>query len=344
VSLAQFIREMPKVELHVHMEGAIQPETVLRLAARNNIALPADTVEGLREWYTFVDFPHFVQIYIKISECIQTPDDLELVAREFLKGQAAQNIKHTEATYTPYTHFMQKKMAFEDQLAAINRARAWAETELSITMGLITDISRNVTPEQGMVTAEWAVSGKDNGVLALGLGGPEVGFPAERHAAAFDYAWSHGLPCILHAGEIDGAPSVWGAIQHGKTLRIGHGVRSVEDPKLVEYLREKQIPLEVSPTSNICLKVFPTFAEHALPKLIAEGLYVTINSDDPPMFNTTLTDEYLKCAETFGWDADTIEKLMFNAVRVSLLPDAKRADLEQTFKAEFAALREKHLS
>jgi adenosine deaminase len=344
VSLTDFIREMPKVELHVHLEGAIQPETLLKLAARNNIALPADTVEGLREWYTFTDFPHFVTIYVKISECIQTPDDLEFVAREFLKGQAAQNIKHNEVIYTPYTHYRQKGLSFEDQLAAINRARVWAEQEFGVTMGIITDISRNVTAEQGMVTAEWAVSNKDKGVYALGLGGPEVGFPPERHAASFDYAWSHGLPCVLHAGETEGAQSIWGAIQYGKTLRIGHGVRCLEDPTLVDYLREKQIPLEVSPSSNICLRVFPTFEQHTLPKLLAEGLYITLNSDDPPMFNTSLTDEYLRCAETFGWDADLIEKLMFNAIRVSLVSDAKKAELEQLFKAQFAALREKYLN
>jgi adenosine deaminase len=243
MTLTGFIREMPKVELHVHMEGAIQPETVLELAARNNRTLPASTVEGVRDWYTFTDFPHFIQIYLKISECIQTADDIEFMARKFLEGQAAQNIKHSEVTYTPFTHYMQKGLSFEDQIGAINRARTWAEKELGVTMGIITDISRNVTPEQGMITAAWAVENKDNGVIALGLGGPEIGFPAERHAAAFDYAWSHGLPCILHAGETDGAQSVWGAIQHGKTLRIGHGVRSVEDPKLIEYLREKQIPL-----------------------------------------------------------------------------------------------------
>ncbi|MFN8374133.1 MAG: adenosine deaminase [Anaerolineae bacterium] len=322
MTLAQFIREMPKVELHVHMEGAIQPETVLKLAARNHIALPADSVEGLRAWYSFTDFPHFVQIYVKISECLQTADDIEFMAREFLKGQAAQNIRYSEVTYTPYTHYMQKGLAFAEQLAALNRARAWAEAELGVTMRLITDISRNVTPEQGMVTAQWAVSAKDDGVAALGLGGPEVGHPAEKHAAAFEYAWSHGLPCILHAGETDGAPSIWGAIKHGRTLRIGHGVRCLEDRALVDYLREKQIPLEVSPSSNVCLKVFPSLGEHALPKLMAEGLYVTLNSDDPPMFNTTLTDEYLRCADAFGWNADLIEKLVFDALReVSLLPE-----------------------
>jgi adenosine deaminase len=193
-----------------------------------------------------------------------------------------------------------------------------------------------------MITAQWAVSAQNDGVIALGLGGPEVGHPPEKHAAAFDYAWSHGLPCILHAGETDGAQSIWGAIRAGKTLRIGHGVRCLEDPALVDYLREHQTPLEVSPTSNVRLKAFPSLAEHALPKLLAEGLYVTLNSDDPPMFGTTLTDEYLKCAETFNWDAETVEKLVFNALHVSLLPDAKKSALEREFRAEFAALREKY--
>jgi adenosine deaminase len=343
MTLADFIREMPKVELHVHLEGAIQPETVLQLAARHNITLPADTVDGIRAWYAFTDFPHFVQIYVKISECIQTADDLELVAREFLKGQAAQNITHSEVTYTPFTHYKQKGFAFADQLAAINRAQAWAEAELGVTMGLITDISRNVTPEEGMVTAAWAVSAQDNGVLALGLGGPEVGHPPQKHAAAFDYARDNGLPCILHAGEMAGAQSIWDALQTGHSLRIGHGVRCLEDLELVAYLREHQIPLEVSPTSNVCLKVFPSFAEHNLPKLIAEGLYVTINSDDPPMFNTTLTDEYLKCADAFGWDAHMIEKLVMNALRAALLPNARKIELEQRFTAKFAALRAKYL-
>ncbi len=134
MSLESFIRAMPKVELHVHLEGSIQPETLLTLARRRQIALPANTVEELRAWYTFTDFPHFVQVYTAVSRCIRTPDDIELIAREFLAGQAAQNIRHSEVTYTAFTPYLLNGIPFRDQLAAINRARAWAAKELN-TLG-----------------------------------------------------------------------------------------------------------------------------------------------------------------------------------------------------------------
>jgi adenosine deaminase len=339
MTLDDFIRAMPKVELHVHLEGATQPATLLKLAERHHITLPADTVEGIQQWYTFTDFLHFVEIYVKISECMRTPDDIELLTREFLAGQAAQNIRHTEATYTPYTHYKQKELPFEEQLAAINRARAWAEAELGMTMGLVLDISRDVTPEKGLITADWASEHLGNGVIALGLGGPEIGNPPEKHAAAFERAAAAGVPSVPHAGEHDGPASIWGALRTLNPIRVGHGVHCLDDPALVAELRERQIPLEVCPTSNVCLGEFPTMQDHPLPRLVDEGLYVTINSDDPPMFNTTLNDEYLAIAHTFGYDADDMERFVMNAVRVTLLPDDVKARMEREFTAEFRRLR-----
>jgi adenosine deaminase len=147
------------------------------------------------------------------------------------------------------------------------------------------------------------------------------------------------VPCIPHAGEIAGPESIWDALQTCDPLRIGHGVRCLEDPALVVELRDRQIPLEVSPTSNVCLGVFPSLAEHALPRLLEAGLYVTINSDDPPMFNTTLTDEYLAIAHTFGYGAADMERFVMNALRVTLLPDDVKATMEAEFTNEFAWLR-----
>ncbi|MAS36472.1 MAG: adenosine deaminase [Anaerolineaceae bacterium] len=342
--LTEFIRAMPKVELHVHFEGAVQPQTLLRLARKNGIQLPADTVDGIRQWYAFTDFPHFVEIYLQISDCIRTPDDIELLAREFLQGQAAQNIRYSEVTYTPSTHYKQKGLAFGDQLAAINRARDWAEAELGVSMALITDIDRsNSTLETAMMVADWAVSGHGNGVVALGLGGYEPGYPAGKFAPAFQRAHEAGMPCVLHAGETGGADSIWDALQTGQSVRIGHGVRCLEDPALVTELRDRQIPLEVSPTSNVCLGVFDSLETHALPRLLSEGLYVTLNSDDPPMFNTTLTDEYLKSAQTFGWDVGQVEQLVLNALRASFLPRSVKANMEREFYADFARLRREYL-
>lgn len=327
---------MPKVELHVHLEGAVRPETLLKLARKNYIALPAYTVEDLARWYKFINFPHFVDIYVKISECIQTPDDLELVTREFLEGQAAQNILYTEATYTAYTHFHQKGISFADQLAAINRARRWGEQTLGVKMNLIVDIAREVTPEQGMWTAEWVMASHGDGVVALGLGGYEVGHPPEKFADIFDKATRAGVPCVLHAGETEGPASIWGALDAGHSVRLGHGVRCVEDARLVDELRARQTVLEVCPTSNVCLGVVPSLEAHMLPRLLAEGLNVTINSDDPPMFNTTLTQEFQRCARTFDWTREMLEGFTYAAAQGALLPTSEKAALLARIQTELA--------
>ena len=343
MSLASLIQAMPKVELHVHLEGSTRPETLLKLAHRNNISLPYDTVEGLREWYTFTDFPHFIDVYMALCRCIRTPDDIELLAREFLEGQAEQNIVYSEVTYTAYTHYVQHGIAFDAQLAAINRARAWAEEKLGVSMGIIIDVPRMIRSEDALIIANWVISGLDNGVIALGLGGPEVDNPPERFQAIFDHIYAAGVPSVPHAGETVGPESIWGALQTLHADRIGHGVRCLEDPELVAELRERQIPLEVCPTSNVCLKVVPDLAAHPLPRLLKEGLYVTINSDDPPMFNTTLTDEYLTIASTFDFDADTIQQFVMNAVKASLLPEEQCNNMKQRFLNEFTKLKAEHL-
>jgi adenosine deaminase len=322
------IRAMPKVELHVHLEGSIRPETLLTLARRNGKTLPYDTVAGLREWYRFTDFPHFVEIYIAITNCLKTPDDIELIAREFLQGQADQNIVHSEVTYTVLTVRDLTCIDFETQLDALNRARRWAECELGVTMALIVDIAREVSAERGRITADWVAAARDRGVDALGLGGYEVGHPPFKHAHAFDAARGRGVISIPHAGETEGPASIWGALRRLGALRIGHGVRCLEDPALVEYLRTHQVPLEVCPSSNVCLGVASSLKAHPLPKLIAAGLNVTINSDDPPLFNTTLTDEYLRCAHAFGFDFAMFQHLTLNAVRASLMMAERKRDIE----------------
>lgn len=343
MTLATFIRAMPKVELHVHLEGSVRPTTLLKLAQRNNVELPAKTIVGVQQWYTFKDFAHFVQVYLKISSCIRTPDDIELVAREFLQGQAAQNIRYSEVTYTAWTHYAQKKLGFEEQLAALNRARAWGEKELGVSMRYIIDIPRVMPADAALTVADWAISGMGRGVIALGLGGPEAGNPVERYADAYERVHGAGLPCILHAGEHAGPESIWAALRVGESIRIGHGVRCLEDPNLVNYLRESQIPLEICPTSNICLGVFPRMESHPLKRLIEQGLYVTLNSDDPPMFNTTLSDEYLKAAQVFGMDMDALQKLVLNGVRAARLADEEKVAMEAAFTVEFERLRDEEV-
>lgn len=337
-SLETLIRRMPKVELHVHLEGSVQPATLLKLARKHQVELPAQDAGGLREWYQFRDFDHFIEMYLTVAYCLRSGDDIELIAREFLAGQAEQNILYSEVTFTPHNQFMLNGLGFREQLDAVNRARRWAEAALGVRMGLIIDIPRQVPPAEGDTIADWVIGSYGDGVIALGLAGVEVDNPPEKFQTAITRVQSAGIPCVFHAGETDGPASIWSAIEAG-SRRIGHGVRAVEDARLMAALRERQIPLEVCPSSNICLKVFPSWEQHSLPRLMAEGLYVTINSDDPPMFNTTLTEEYLRGCRVFGWDAEIVERLVMNAVNAALLPDADKEALRAKFAAEFARLK-----
>jgi len=339
IPVERLIAAMPKVELHIHLEGSIQPETLLELARRNRVQLPASTREGLHNWYNFRNFDHFVEAYGIMSSSIRSTEDIEFVAREFLSGQAAQGIRYSEVTYTPFTHYRLKGLAFRDQLAALNRARAWAEAELGVSMRLILDFARKASVEQAQVVANWAIAALGDGVVALGLGGAEAGYSAIKFKAVFERARAAGLARTPHAGETVGPESIWSAVRVLDATRIGHGVRCLEDPELVEHLRAHEIPLEVCPSSNVCLGVTPSLAEHPLPRLIDTGLFVTINSDDPPMFNTTLTGEYLAVAKAYNFGHDAIERLALNAVRATLLPPAEKTRLEADYIVEFARLR-----
>ncbi len=339
MNIEKFIQAMPKVELHVHLEGSIRPETLLQLAKRHYVALPADSLDDLKAWYIFRDFPRFAEVYQTLSKFIRTADDIEFITREFLVGQAEQNIRHSEATFTALTHYRNFGLEFDRQLAAINRAREWGERELNTSLLVIFDIPREFAlPEEAVQLVQWLASRQPEGVAALGLGGYEVDFPVEKYQAAFELAHQTGVTTVLHAGETEGPPSIWSALHVGHSVRIGHGVRCLEDANLVEYLRARQIPLEVCPTSNVCLRVVKDLASHPLPKLLAENLHVTINSDDPPMFNTTLTGEFIRVTQQFGFAKDDLQRFVLNALRASLLPNERKTALEKNFTEQFEQL------
>ncbi len=323
-----FLATMPKVELHVHLEGSIRPETVLALAKRNNVALPADSIEGLRSWYEFRDFAHFVEVYVAITKYIQSADDLEFIAREFLQGQADQNILYTEATFTACTIEKYCGIPVNDQIEAINRAIAWAKETLNVDMQLILDIVRGDPPERAMQVVEWVAEWLGKGVCALGLAGFE-NRGTVMYKEQFAEAQRLGLPVAAHAGETQGAWSIEETLEITGAKRIGHGVRALESPRLIETLKADGITLEVCPTSNVCLGGFPSLAEHPIQQLLDEGIAVTLNSDDPPMFNTSLTQEWIRCSETFGWNHETANKLFENAVRAAFLPSQRKDDLRQ---------------
>ena len=336
MTLPEFCRAMPKVELHVHLEGSIRPETVLKLAARNGVDLPADTVEGLRDWYRFRDFPHFVEVYVAVTKCIRTAEDIETIMREFLEGQKAQNVLHSEVTYTASTVERHCGIPWPEQHAALLRGIEHGKA-IGASCGLILDVVRGDPLERAMEVAEWAVAAE--GVVALGLAGEER-LGTRQYAPCVALAAERGLPWIPHAGETTGPETIRECLAIGAPRRIGHGVRAIEDPALVVRLREEGIPLEVCPTSNVAVGGVPSLAEHPLPRLMDEGVTVTINSDDPPMFGTTLGDEFARCAEAFDFDEDILYSLTMNAVNAALVSDARRAELREAVRDGFAELEE----
>ena len=334
----------PKAELHVHLEGSIRPATLLKLAQRNGVQLPAQTLADLQKWFTFRDFDHFIEIYFEISSCLKTSEDYELIAYEFGANMARQNVRYAEVTFSPSTHQFSFGIPFDTFFTGMSRGRLLAQKEFGVEIRWIFDIVRDIP--DGMLNrrrAEYtlavALEGMDNGVVALGLGGAEVGNPPEQYAKWFEKAREAGLHSAPHAGETVGPDSVWGAVQTLSAERLGHGVRSIEDPVLVTYLAEKHIPLEICPTSNVKLGVYTDLAGHPLPGLYYAGVPVTINSDDPPLFNTTLNDEVKLLIDPFNFDIDTINEILLNGVRYSFLPVQEKQALEATFQVEMTKLR-----
>ena len=327
MSPADFLTRMPKVELHVHLEGSIRPETLLKLAKRNDVPLPADTVEGLRDWYTFRDFNHFVEIYVAASKCIRNPDDIELIAREFVDGQASQNILHSEVTYTAETIERFAGIPWRDQIAALKRAREYARTK-GLSMDFVIDIVREEPAEVGLHVAKWAIDAMGEGVCALGLAGREKDIPAARHEQAFRDAKDAGLKISTHAGETAGPESMWDCLLVLGADRIGHGIRCLEDPVLVQELRNHGIPLEVCPSSNVCLGAARSIDEHPIQQMLLEGLTVSVNSDDPPMFNTTLTQEWQKCVESFEWSKAQMMEIQLQTIESSFTTTERKDEIE----------------
>ena len=342
-SVVNFIQNMPKAEVHIHLEGAIQPGTVLKLAKRHKKldSLPSDKVEGLRRWFRFTDFPHFIEVYLTIQDLIRTADDFALLVYENGADMAAQNIRYRELTVTPYTHthFQDKGITFDMLMRGLEEGRAQAKKDFGVEMRWVFDVARNFCfnengrydPTLAEKTLEYAIAGKDCGVVGFGLGGNEVGCPPEPFAHAFEKAKDNGLLSVPHAGETVGPESIWGSIKALQADRIGHGVRAIEDPGLLATLKIRQIPLEINPTSNICLNVFPQMEHHPFRQLDDRGLLVTVNSDDPPLFNTSLVQEYTTLARYFGYDTAGLTRIARNAFMVAGL----EADLKDKLLREF---------
>ena len=339
MDITEHLARLPKAELHLHMEGAIQPETLLLLAERNRIRLPFTSPEQLAPLLNYREFKDFIRVFLMFVACLRRPEDFAEIIYRLGTEMHRQNIRYAEVTWTPQL-YLGLGLPLQVILDALNAGRRRARHEWDVEMRWIPDLVRSVPGPMAQVLA-WLCSeaARDGGVVALGLGGPEQGYPAAPFAAAFARARQVGLASNPHAGENAGPASVWETIRVLAASRIGHGIRSVEDATLTAYLATHRIVLEVCPTSNLKLGIYPSYADHPIKQLIAAGCLVTINSDDPVLFGTTLTDEYRHAVVDCGLDIEDIERSILTALSASYLPAEDKRRMTTEFLNDFWKLR-----
>ena len=290
----------PKIELHVHLEGGVSPELLFAAARRNGCSLPFDTVEELRDYMRFRDFDHFIEAWMATTTVLRTVEDYRELVVDYARRAQAQGAVYLEGIFSPTDRValgVPQEVSFEGFCDGAQAARE----QLGIEVRLTPDVTRFAPLEVAIETAELAVRYRERGVVGLGLGGPEVGYPPEPYARAFAIARDGGVGSVPHAGETEGPGSIRGALDALGADRIRHGVRAVEDPGLLRELVDRGVVLDVCVLSNVCLGVTPSVAEHQLPELLAAGIPCTVNTDDPTFFSCDLEAEHA-AARSLGAD------------------------------------------
>jgi adenosine deaminase len=318
-----YLRDIPKAELHMHLEGSLEPELMFELARRNGVTLPYASVEAVRQAYVFGSLQSFLDIYYAGCRVLLREQDFYDLTWAYLARVAGQGVRHAEVFFDPQTH-TDRGLAFGTVVTGIRRALLEGQQKLGVSTKLILCFLRHLSADAAMETLRQALPYKD-WIVAVGLDSSEVGFPPERFRGVFDRARGEGFLTVAHAGE-EGPPEyIWQALDLLKVSRIDHGVRCMEDPKLVKRLAEAQVPLTVCPLSNVKLGVFRSMAQHNLKKLLDLGLCVTVNSDDPAYLGGYIAENFQAAHATLNLSRDDIHRLARNSFQASFLgPDEKR--------------------
>ncbi|PZG23068.1 adenosine deaminase [Micromonospora craterilacus] len=335
--LRTFIAGLPKVELHVHHVGSASPRIVAELAARHEgrSPVPADP-QLLADYFAFRDFAHFIEVYLSVVDLIRDQEDVWILTHEVARELARQQVRYAELTVTPYSH-VKRGIPAPAFCEAIEDARKRAAADFGIELRWCFDIPGEAGLPAAEETLRISLDERPDGLVSFGLGGPEIGVPRPQFKPYFDQARAAGLRSVPHAGETTGPQTVWDALRELGAERIGHGISAAEDPQLLAYLAERQIGMEVCPTSNVRTRAVARIEEHPLARLIEAGLLVTINSDDPPMFGTTLNDEYAVAAQLLDAGPAQLAELARNAVTASFLDPAGKQRISAEIDAYLAA-------
>ncbi|MEY3675253.1 MAG: hypothetical protein RJB47_1961 [Pseudomonadota bacterium] len=332
--LPDLLRAMPKTELHMHIEGSLEPELIFQLAQRNQVQLPYSSVEVLRAAYAFTDLQSFLDIYYAGASVLLTePDFYDMAWAYFLKAQA-DNVVHAELFFDPQTHTA-RHVPMDTVISGLHRACVDAQAQLGISASLILCFLRHLSEEDALHTLDEAKPYLDK-IIGVGLDSSERGHPPEKFERVFAQARALGLHVVAHAGE-EGPPAyIWGALDVLKAERIDHGVQAIHDPTLMKRLAQERIPLTVCPLSNQKLCVFPNLADHNLGAMLDQGLCVMLNSDDPAYFGGYLNDNFVQTFAALPLTAAHAYQLACNSFEASFVPEAQkqvwRTQLDACFK------------
>ncbi len=338
MTLDAFIQALPKVELHVHLIGSASVPTVLELSRRHPDSTVPTSEEELRAFYTFRDFPHFAQVYGAVNALVREPEDVAALVLGLARDLSTQGGRYAELQVTPYAHHIMG-LPKREVTQALDLAAKQSLAEHGVEMAYIFDIPSEFGQEAATITLDHALQEPPAALVGFGIGGIEQRRAPFRDVFrdAFAAARAAGLHSVPHGGEMTGPETIWEVIEGLGAERIGHGIACLDDPRLVAHLRETQLPLDVCPTSNVCTGQVGRIEDHPLPRMLAEGLFVTLNSDDPPMFATTLSEEYRLAARVFGLGVQELARLAGNGVRASYLPAERKQALLDEIEALAAA-------
>jgi adenosine deaminase len=330
-----FVQGMPKAELHIHIEGSLEPEMMFELAQRNGVVLRYASAEEARRAYDFGDLQSFLDLYYEGMQVLLNNRDFYDLTWAYLQKVSEQNVRHAEIFFDPQAH-TDRGVPFETVISGIHRALLDGEQQLGISSELIMCFLRHLSAEEAMETFRTAQPFGDR-IVAVGLDSSELGHPPRDFKAVFDRAREHGFLTVAHAGE-EGPPEyIWQALDDLKVSRIDHGVRCTEDPKLVERLREEQVPLTVCPLSNVKLRVFDKIQDHNLKRMLDLGLRVTVNSDDPAYFGGYVDENFDAVQEGLHLSRDDVYQLTKNSFTASFLDAERKQRLLDELDGYFAS-------
>jgi len=336
MSIEETIKQLPKIEQHVHIVGSVRPETLLWLNEQGEIKLPYKTLDDLKDFYAYQGFEHFLNVYSMVNELITHEKYYEIITYEMLQNQHNCNVKHVECIFSAYDH-MHRELDFSDMVEYINKGISRAKRDFGITCNIRVDVVRNYGPEIALMLLD-EIKTNGNNIVSIDTGGIEEGVLPRTYAKVYEAAREQGLRLTAHQREAAGADYVWECIEQLKPERIGHGVSAAQDPNLLSKLTRRGISIETCPMSNLRTGAVKSLKDHPIRRFMEAGVKVSINTDDPPMFGTDMNTEYLMLHRELGFTAEELYNIGLDSIETSFIDEQEKKQLRKQFETDYMKL------